>query len=886
MERLHPLYDFEDPMRQDDTRCFGHLYHLVKRILPKFVLVVIILPQLVSAIAHAAEGAPELFQWDFSQGFSLSKKTVEVDTYRFASVKQSGIQLNGSALKKFSPVRDPSVVPGSPMAQLLRFGVSGQSIGLDLPIVPDADAESYSLSFYVRDNSTKNGQPIKIYLNKILVSSYRIRRNKTNWEKIGPFEFSLPQSGVRTSSVPNSARETQPTKVQLVAAGNDPIKVAAIEVLKKRRKQPTSTPSHTVTATPPPSSTPEPTPTQTPSVTATRTVASTATGTPTATAVATQTPTHTATAGTTTPSPTPTRTPTTPPTATPTGAPPASGHPYTRFTFLMNRSLSDPAVSRFLSYVNGVRAGGSQYGFEPYYYVYAKLLTGDQSYCTDAVRGGQQSVDAALTDISAGRPPTDLVYNSYLYAGGIIQNLMVILDHCIGNMSQQQVATWSRLAAETAYNLRVRSPDGFAFHDDAHYTKANGSRVNANFSGWPFGNQANNYTYQHNRVFAYAGVVLQASHPQVLGWLLNERIATLGEFLELMYATNSAGQVVSGGGSFEGHDYGVFNVWTGHIARLLKDSGIPIPASFDKWAQAQAHAVAHMILPTATVFESHSLIGSGAGDRWAGYRDLDLHHAGEILRMLAPESQPARALRWVMKRSRTPYSSEPNRSYYDYNSANDLLYVDGTDQQPDLLWRSPGAGYLSVRSSWSGAASHLFAWAGGLWEESHLAGGDIRGHVQLFANGRYQLDNGDQLAGGPGDVQNYHNVLRFTGRGQNDEPGQISSTSLSGGVTQVVMNMSNCYDTGVNWVRTLTYNPTGRELIIRDTWNPAVANTAKATFAVANATASGNSTALLNSGSARFDVIAGGTLSISSITGGKIVNVAASGGSAEYKVTW
>lgn len=628
-----------------------------------------------------------------------------------------------------------------------------------------------------------------------------------------------------------------------------------VKIFAKKRRSPT--PTATPTHPPQPSSSSTPTPSQT----------ATTAPSPSATPDVVPTPTQTA-------SPTPTNIP------SPTLPPRSVGHPYTRFPYLEGRSLSDPAVSRFLTYVNGVRAGGSNYGFEPYFYVFAKLLTGNQSYCIDAVSATQPSVDLAMNDINAGRPPADLVYNSYLYAGGIIQNMMIVLDHCIGNMSQQQVSSWSRLAAETAYNLRV------GFHDDAHYTKSNGTRVNANFSGWPFGNQANNYLYQHNRAFAYAGIVLQASHPQVYTWLTQERIATLSAYLELMYAKNASGHVVSGGGSFEGQDYGAFLVWTSHVAGLLRDSGVQVPSSISSWSQAQAQTLAHMMLPSTGDFLSHSLIGSGARDKWAGYEDLDLQNALETLRILPPDSQAAKVLRYVVKRSKTRYSTATNRSYYPYNCVNDLLYVDGPEQQPDLQWVSPGAGFISARSGWTGSASLLFAWVGGLWEESHLAGGDIRGHVELFANNSYQVDNGDRLTGGPTDIQSYHNVLRFPGRTQNDEPGSIAYTSLPAGVTQVVMNMTKCYNTPVNWIRTLTYKPASRELIVRDTWNSSLASTATASFAVANAAVLGGNAANINAGAARFEVVSGGTLSIGSISGGKLLNVSVTGGQAEFKVTW
>ncbi len=373
-------------------------------------------------------------------------------------------------------------------------------------------------------------------------------------------------------------------------------------------------------------------------------------------------------------------------------------------------SDAEPAA-RFRALVDAQLAGGNAYEFKAWHAALMYQLTGQAAYADYAIARIDTFVAGEETLIANGQR-AEVAFDSYLYIGDLIGDVMLVYDWAYDRLTPTQRSRWLTYANQAVWNVW-------------HPAQAAWGNVAYPWSGWSIDNPVNNHYYSFLRATMLLGLASRGEHPQAQTWIDQFRTAKLEN--ELFPTFN---RDLSGGGSREGTGYGtamrtlfqLYDWWERSTGERIADRTPHTLAS-----------IAHMLHNLTPTLDRLAPTGDHARDSSAAFFD---YHRDYLLTLIAlyPDHPLAAIATSALAQSSLPRMSQ------SFMYVNDFLYTPPpltprplSDLSP-AYWAS-GTGQFLVRSAWSPTAT-FSNFICGPYTERHAH------HDQ----GSFVIFNGDWLA--------------------------------------------------------------------------------------------------------------------------------------------
>ena len=424
---------------------------------------------------------------------------------------------------------------------------------------------------------------------------------------------------------------------------------------------------------------------------------------------------------------------------------------------------------------------------------FAFKYTGNQTYRTQAIGLAEAIATAAEAAIAAGQNP-DFADDSYLYSGGLVQELAIVYAWC--NPSDSQKARYKALIEQTVFN--IWNPDQAKW----------GGRL-ATWSGWSINDPMNNYYYSFMRATIMAAVAVNSTAIVKDGKTAMQYLQT-----DRWPLLTAAMATIAGGGSLEGTGYGTSHMTLFEIMKWWKDStGFDVT---DAHMVNSIHIWNHHVIPEGGHFWPY-----GSQSRVSDAPVFDYHL--KLVELAALQTTDAAAInsahsffsRILVPGTTQPYTTMQSR----FMAFWDLIPRTGTVTPPALTFAAPEVGAFMGRTSWNTNAT----WCGvlmGNYSQSHAHGeqgsvsfagpGGVKGWLTVTNN----MNSHSGIEGEAGGSSRDNNVVVFYKGGTEQRQKMNHTVQVSGYTTQpngdftITGDLTSFYDSsaGVNlWRRAVQF---------------------------------------------------------------------------------
>lgn len=469
---------------------------------------------------------------------------------------------------------------------------------------------------------------------------------------------------------------------------------------------------------------------------------------------------------------------------------------------LLNIDLSyinpqSPQFARFKAWGEQSLSGNTPYGYTATHAVKLFIGTGDKRWKLDAIAKIDEKIIKALADISSGVNP-GAAFDSYLYAGGLLQDMSMVLAFCADVMTPEQIDSIKTYGPQILFN--IWNPDNAKWGDRA-----------APWTGWGTKDPSSNYHHAFLLGTMYGGFAEIDDFIDWIEYTLTNLIQPLVDY----YKVHGIG-----GGSGEGTGYGVsharlfhlYDLWLACTGQNLADQSTHVHDTADY--------LVHYIVPT---LDRYAPIGDLSRDSSSKIYD---YHRGLMLqtRKTVSSQMQKDKLTWLLKRISLQQMKD------GFNFDGDLLPVGETELAPTALYHHASAiGDIFARSDWTTKAS-WFCMKAGNYTQNHAhqdQGGFILfrdDYLVVPANIFSKSDNNPNA--GLNQAPRFQNTLRFLQNGLDISQGygnsEVTVTPGDNGKLTVVADLTPYYaqvmwraPKGIaKWQRTATFE--NHTLRVRD----------------------------------------------------------------------
>ncbi len=367
-------------------------------------------------------------------------------------------------------------------------------------------------------------------------------------------------------------------------------------------------------------------------------------------------------------------------------------------------------ATRFRNMVDGVVFNGNDvYEYKPWYSAMIGVIRGSAmypQYCTHAVSHIDAFVASEEAIIATGQRAT-VSYDSYLYVGDIIGDVMLVYDWCNSVITSAQKTRWLDYSSRAVAN--VWDPD-----------HAQWGGVLQTWSGWSINDPINNYYYSFLRATMLYGLAAKHDRSDADTWLTMFRTTKIGNQLVPMFNSD-----LVGGGSREGTGYGtamrslfhLYYVWEKTTGERLAD----LTPHTNKSMLYLTHAITPYLQgpidpqrPDELKPNYFAPIGDHARDSTATFYDYQ-RDSLLALASLYRGTPVARRVRANLALSGVPQMHDSFNMVYDYFYGG---ADPGTAANLNTAYRGAGTGHLFARSAWTPTATWL-GFLAGPYAESH-----------------------------------------------------------------------------------------------------------------------------------------------------------------------
>ncbi len=430
-----------------------------------------------------------------------------------------------------------------------------------------------------------------------------------------------------------------------------------------------------------------------------------------------------------------------------------------------------PAAVHFKTLVDNELAGADYYNFSAWNAALLGQLTGDPTYCAQAISVIEPQVTTAEAAIAAGSEP-DVAGDSYLHIGDMIGDLALTYDWCNASLSDSQKTRWLAYADQAIWN--VWHPADAAW----------GGKAMA-WDGWATNDPLDNYYYSFLRATMLVGLAANGEDAMADQWLVQFRQTKVLDQLVPLFT----GDLV-GGGSREGTGYGVsmrslwqlYDFW-------YATTGEPLASSTPQ-TRASMLSFIHQTLPT---LDRVSPTGDQARESTGAFFDYHRQYLQELVGIYAGDSLagPAQAL---LANCSIPAMTE------QFMAIDDFLY-----DRPDIAstqlsgldptYYAPGIGELYTRSGWDTHATWVNLIAGP-YTESHAH--QDQGALMIYKDGWLVDDSVIQTHSGLRQETTAHSLVRVDSGGQpvpqlGSTTSQLVSLHVGNGWTYAAADLTPAY---------------------------------------------------------------------------------------------
>jgi hypothetical protein len=410
-----------------------------------------------------------------------------------------------------------------------------------------------------------------------------------------------------------------------------------------------------------------------------------------------------------------------------------------------------PAAVRFREVVDRWMGGADVYAFQTWYAALLGQLTVDGSYCARAVDALDAEVAAEERRIAAGEAP-EVAFDSYLYVGDRVGDVMLTYDWCFDAVAPERRARWLAYAEQAVWNVW-------------HHELASWGGVARPWSGWSVDNPSNNYYYSFLRATMLLGL---AAHGEGAGG--SDWPSFFRDTKVLSQLAPTFERDLSGGGSREGTGYGVsmhrlwelYDFWEGSTGEDL--------AGRSGHALASMRAFMHQIVPT---LDRVAPTGDHARESTGALFDYHRNYLLELA-YLFPDEALSRRARYLLGESSVPAMTAQFMYVYDFLYDTDSLAepLDGMGR----AYHAPGIGELYARSSWERSATWVNLVAGP-YTESHAH--QDQGSLLLYKEGWLAYDPNVESHSGLIQATDAHNLVRIVRGGESIPQREGTSTMVA-----------------------------------------------------------------------------------------------------------
>lgn len=439
--------------------------------------------------------------------------------------------------------------------------------------------------------------------------------------------------------------------------------------------------------------------------------------------------------------------------------------------------------ARFVTWVDGSISGPQAYGYRALHPALVWQATGNPLYRNEAIAVMEEFMNGELAAIQAGDRPS-VAFDSYLYAGDVLEDLSSVYAWCQASLSAQQMADWSAYAEQTLFN--IWNPDQASWGGTPHP-----------WSGWSTQNPGNNYYYSFLGATLYWAIA--SGNTTWLDFACSDRWPLLLSFFAAL----------DGGGSREGTGYGtshmrlfrLYHLWQSATGNALASTINHPRHSIDYWI--------HAVVPTLDYFAP---IGDQARVSDAPLYDYQRNLMLRLLDLFPATQEAGRAAWWLNHISVSEMTSP-------FNYQHELKAVTEPELAPSVLvHHATGVGHFFARSAWNADAVFL-AMVAGPYEESHAH--RDQGAFMLYHQGWQAVTQNIHSHSGIQQDAEVHNVLRFVQGGNTLQPAQGTTSTLNwsstGAAVVVNADLTPAFapHAGISsWTRQVTFS--GLTTLIQD----------------------------------------------------------------------
>jgi hypothetical protein len=392
----------------------------------------------------------------------------------------------------------------------------------------------------------------------------------------------------------------------------------------------------------------------------------------------------------------------------------------------------------FKAVVDRWMGGDDIWGFDEWNAALVANLTGETTYCTQAIATSDAQVTAAATAAAANQLPV-IAGDDYLQVGPMLTDVALVYDWCYGQLTSAQKTNWIAYMNQAVTN--VWSP-----------TTASWGGNSMPWNGWATNDPNDNYYYSFLAATMYVGLATYQDNPQATNWLTQFRTTKLANQAFPDFTSD-----LTGGGSREGTDYGVsmralwqmydwWQITTGESLATLTPNTL-----------ASMLTAIHQTLPT---LDRVAPTGDQPRDSTASYFDYYRQYLAELAQMF-PTATAAGPGKTLNASSSVPAMTEEFMAVYDF------LYDDSdVTAAPlanlDTAYYASGIGQLYARSGW-GVHDTWVNLTGGPYTESHAH--QDQGAIMLYKDGWLATDAVIWSQSGLRQETNAHGVVQISSGG-------------------------------------------------------------------------------------------------------------------------
>jgi hypothetical protein len=412
-------------------------------------------------------------------------------------------------------------------------------------------------------------------------------------------------------------------------------------------------------------------------------------------------------------------------------------HEPTRTRLAAALAANSPAATRFRTFVDN--------GFEEaqtvFNYALIGALTGETSYCVQAVTMADAYVTADEVLIAAGELPR-IAGDSYLEIGDALGDIMLAYDWCFDHLTDAQRTRWLAYGAQAIWNVWHHEQ---AFWGDTPHP----------WTGWSVNNPSNNYYSSFLRATLLFGLAAHGEHPDAAALVDFVRDDKIGAQMVVTFDRD-----LQGGGSREGTGYGTAFRRVFELYDLWETStGEPL-WNLTGHTRASLFHFLHLWVPT---LERLAPTGDHARDSSAAFHDYHRHYLLVLAHLIARDEPLAGIAVTQLAASPLPQMDRP-ASYM-----NDFLYehvaTDVAGVSPSVLYpayHASGTGQIYARSSWETDATWIHFIAGP-YTESHAH--QDQGAFLYFKDEWLAFDPNTLSRSGLHQEPEAHNLVRIVSNG-------------------------------------------------------------------------------------------------------------------------